>query len=116
MEIARIFIREYTSNWINLSRIVNLVFKPFELTFWILALPVRGLAWIIFFVRTRDPVVSPKTKCPACGYRGSRLNFVATKGIEKAAIQHDCLMCGAKFYSQLLVKAEKWWIQNNQQR
>jgi hypothetical protein len=73
-----------------------------------LTLLVRGITWVVKRARYREAEISSKVKCPACGYRGSRLNCILTEGSEKAAIEHTCLMCGAKFYSKVLVAAEKW--------
>lgn len=77
--------------------------------------PLKALAWVILRIKSIDPKISEKTKCPGCGWKRNRLNFKFTTGPEKAAIEHECLRCGALFYSQLLVKAEKWIAPTAQQ-
>lgn len=89
--------------------------NPISWISWILALPIRGLAAIISFIRERnyDP---EEAICPACGFRGDdgtagktcRIHFVATSGIERGAIQHTCFRCNADYFSHLFRPAEHW--------
>ena len=90
-------------------------FNPISWVAWILALPIRFIAWIIATVRSRmyDP---EQIVCPACGFRGDsgtanktcRISCVRTSGPEKAAIEHSCFRCNAKFYSKLFSQAQGW--------
>lgn len=82
---------------------------------WVLALPLRGAARTVIYIRRRryDP---EKILCPACGYKGERssnhrsctITFTLISGKEKAAIKHTCLRCSAPFFSGLLYPADKW--------
>lgn len=87
-------------------------FNPFS---WI-ALPIKGLSWIVTQVRARlyDP---EKITCPACGFRGDSgtngktcsIKFVRTMGNERAAIQHTCFRCGCnEIFSHVYAPAGMW--------
>lgn len=90
---------------------------------WAVQRPILGIAWLIRLCGRRisaykanNARISEHTKCPACGYKGCRVNFVPTQGAERAAIRQDCLMCGAFWHVHTLVPAERWVAIQPQQR
>lgn len=95
-----------------MSEQTEILFAPLVGLAWILSLPIRMLAWGIAKVRTQT--YNPeKAICPACGFKGDHggnsciIRFTRTKEY-KGAIEHDCLRCGALYYSKLFLAAEKW--------
>lgn len=98
-----------------MHQILNFIFFVAGLILWVVALPIRLVAWAI--ATTRERLYDPeKDICPGCGFRGDRgtggktciIRFVRVDGPEKASIEHTCLRCEAKFYSKIFWPAEKW--------
>ncbi len=84
---------------------------------WILALPLRILAFLISWLRRRR--YNPeRAMCPACGFKGDkgtgnnscRINFIRTNGPEKAALQHICFRCGCDFYTAKMYQPVDKWL------
>lgn len=103
---------------IKVKKEINLdfLFIPVKLLSWLVALPIRFMAWMIDLLKTRnyDP---EKVICPGCGYKGEkgsswktcRIEFKRTSGPERASLEHSCFRCGALFYSKLFTPVEKWF-------
>jgi hypothetical protein len=89
--------------------------NPITILAWILALPVRLLAFIVLTVRARryDP---EKLVCPCCGFRGDsgtnhktcRVEFRETVSKEQGHLEHTCFRCHAPFYTNTLRPVEEW--------
>jgi hypothetical protein len=96
---------------------LEFIFFPLRVISWILALPIDLISWMISTVRLKR--YNPeKVICPGCGYRGERgsggktcrIRFTMTTGLERAHIEHTCFRCGAAFYTNLFLPADKWVV------
>lgn len=78
----------------------------------IIAFPIKVFTWAIVKYKTwtYDPQISEKSKCPACGYRGCRINFVEMPDqAVLACIELTCNRCSAKSYVPTIYKLNKWY-------
>lgn len=88
------------------SFLLAIVLFPVRIIVWIIALPIQFVAWLV--LKLRDPKLK-NVKCPACGYRDSRMEFTRTTGKEQAAVRHICLWCGNdQYFSKLIRPADEW--------
>ena len=75
---------------------------------------VRFINWLADIRRVlamRNFELEVNAKCPGCGHRNGKLrtgNVRLQGGAEKVMVEHQCQVCGAKFYEDTLADPSKW--------
>lgn len=95
--------------------VLNFTFAPLRFIFWLLALPLRLLAYIIRHLKAYDP---ERLVCPACGFKGDsgtgkkscRIKLVGVRGgVQEVMLRHTCFRCDASFYTKTVADSREWY-------